>query len=130
MTQSVEIKTQAKGDNRLPIAANFKAGALADRTTAKMLREEIVRLQGQRKRLLGEIIASAKRGQIENVERRTLILAKTISRLSWALDEIVRLGAETAQPAKDSHGKLFPRYDFAEERRKARALAEIAKQDK
>lgn len=111
-------------------AATVRAGALADRTSAKSLREEVIRLQAQRTRLRGEVIASAKRGQVEVMERRSLILARVCGRIEWCLSELIRLGAIDARPAPEIVTTVSLAYNRAEERRKAKELQAIAHADK
>lgn len=126
MSKSIEVRTAAKGDSRIPRAA--VTSVLADRVTLVQLREEIDRLHGQRQRLHGELIASGKRGDIQAIERRAMLLARTVSRLLWCLDEFIERRADETMPEKDTQGRIFPRYDFAEERRNARALQALARE--
>lgn len=114
----------------LKSAAILRAGALADRTSAKSLREEVVRLQAQRTRLRGEIIASAKRGQVEVMERRSLILARVCGRIDWCLSELIRLDAIDTRPSPEPVTTVSLAYNRAEERRKAKELQAIAHEGK
>lgn len=126
--QSIEPNTQALGDKRIPTAAPVMSGVLADRQTSVQLREEIDRLHGHRKRILGQMCASGKRDNLGQLEKQAALLMKANARLLWCLDELIARGATEAMPVKDTEGKIFPRYDYAEERRKAKALADLARE--